>query len=78
MARGENVFHRKDGRYEARYIKGRRADGKPLYGFCYGRTYEEAKGKADRAREEIAMGRRCLKRVMIISLRVRLSRKSGM
>ena len=53
MARGENVFRRKDGRYEARYIKGRRADGKPLYGFCYGRTYEEAKGKADRAREGI-------------------------
>ena len=53
MARGENVFHRKDGRYEARYIKGRRADGKPLYGFCYGRTYEEAKDKADRARERI-------------------------
>lgn len=53
MARGENVFHRKDGRYEARYIKGRRADGKPLYGFCYGRTYEEAKDKADRAREGI-------------------------
>lgn len=53
MARGENVFHRKDGRYEARYIKGRRPDGKPFYGFCYGKTYEEAKGKADRAREEI-------------------------
>ena len=43
MARGENVFQRKDGRYEARYIKGRRADGRPLYCFCYGRTYEEAK-----------------------------------
>ena len=53
MARGENVFKRKDGRYEARYIKGRRADGRPLYGFCYGRTYEEAKDKADRARERI-------------------------
>lgn len=58
MARGENVFRRKDGRYEARYIKGRRADGKPVYGFCYGRTYEEAKGKADRAREEIASAKR--------------------
>ena len=53
MARGENVFQRKDGRYEARYIKGRRADGRPLYGLCYGRTYEEAKDKADRARERI-------------------------
>ena len=58
MARGENVFRRKDGRYEARYIKGRRADGKPVYGFCYGRTYEEAKGKADRAREEMASAKR--------------------
>ncbi len=52
MAKGENVFHRKDGRYEARYIKGRREDGKLIYGFCYGRTYEEAKEKADRARQE--------------------------
>ena len=58
MARGENVFQRKDGRYEARYIKGRRADGKPLYGFCYGRTYEEAKDKADRAREEIGQAKK--------------------
>ena len=58
MARGENVFQRKDGRYEARYIKGRRADGRPLYGFCYGRTYEEAKGKADRAREEIGQAKK--------------------
>ena len=54
MARGENVFLRKDGRYEARYIKGRKADGKLIYGFCYGRTYDEAKGKADSAREKIA------------------------
>ena len=58
MARGENVFKRKDGRYEARYIKGRRADGRPLYGFCYGRTYEEAKDKADRAREEIGQAKK--------------------
>ena len=58
MARGENVFQRKDGRYEARYIKGRRADGRPLYGFCYGRTYEEAKDKADRAREEIGQSKK--------------------
>lgn len=54
MARGENVFHRKDGRYEARYIKGRKEDGKPIYGFCYGRTYEAAKEKADKARLETA------------------------
>lgn len=52
MANGENVFCRKDGRYEARYPKGRKADGTLLYGFCYGRTYAEAKEKADRARTE--------------------------
>lgn len=53
MARGENVFRRKDGRYEARYIKGRKADGRPLYGYCYGKTYEEAKSKADIARNRL-------------------------
>ncbi|HBA51102.1 MAG TPA: site-specific integrase [Lachnospiraceae bacterium] len=59
MARGENVFQRKDGRFEARYIKGRRADGKPIYGFCYGKTYEEAREKAVQAggRAESSSGR---------------------
>ena len=51
MARGENVFYRKDGRFEARYVKGRKTDGKPVYGFCYGRTYEEAREKAERAKQ---------------------------
>lgn len=53
MARGENVFQRKDGRFEARYIKGRKTDGKLIYGFCYGKTYEEAREKAVRAREKL-------------------------
>ena len=38
---------RKDGRYEARYIKQRDDQGKIVYGYCYGRTYEEAKEKRD-------------------------------
>lgn len=46
MARkGENIFHRKDGRWEARYIKGYRPDGSYLYGFLYGKTYQEVKTK---------------------------------
>lgn len=45
MAKGENIFKRKDGRWEARYIKGHDPDGKIRYGFCYGRTYREAKEK---------------------------------
>lgn len=49
MAKGENVYLRKDGRFEARYVKGRDEKGKLIYGFCYGRTYGEAREKAERA-----------------------------
>lgn len=45
MAKGENIFKRKDGRWEARYIKGHEISGKIHYGFCYGKTYKEAKEK---------------------------------
>ena len=46
MARkGENIFKRRDGRWEARYIRGYELSGKIKYGFCYGRTYKEAKEK---------------------------------
>lgn len=44
--KGENIFKRKDGRWEARYIRGREPSGGIRYGFCYGRTYREAKEKA--------------------------------
>lgn len=47
MARkGENIYKRKDGRWEARYIKGYELSGKIKYGSCYGKTYKEAKEKA--------------------------------
>ena len=35
MKKGENIFKRKDGRWEARYIKGYELSGKIKYGFCY-------------------------------------------
>ena len=41
MAKGENIFRRRDGRWEARYIKGRELSGKIKYGYCYGKTYRE-------------------------------------
>lgn len=47
MKKGDNIRLRADGRYEARYIKSRDASNKPVYGCCYGRTYEEAKEKRD-------------------------------
>ncbi len=43
--RGENIFKRKDGRWEARYIKGYDLSGKAKYGYCYGKTYTQAKEK---------------------------------
>ena len=45
MARkGENIFKRKDGRWEGRYIKGRE-NGKAVYGYVFGKSYSEAKKK---------------------------------
>ena len=46
MARkGENIRKRKDGRWEARYQKGRKADGSILYGYVYAPKYTEVKKK---------------------------------
>jgi len=41
--RGENIYHRKDGRWEGRYIKGRKPDGRACFGSVYGRSYGEVK-----------------------------------
>ncbi len=43
--RGENIRKRKDGRWEARYVKGRDIDGKIHYGYLYGKSYAEVKDK---------------------------------
>lgn len=43
--KGENIFHRKDGRWEARYVKGYQFNGKCQYGYVYGKTYQEVKAK---------------------------------
>ena len=51
MRTGENIYKRKDGRWEARYPKGRHDNGKIKYGFCYGRTYSEAKSKLEQAKK---------------------------
>jgi len=47
MRTGENIRLRQDGRYEARYIKERDENGKIIYGYCYGHSYEEAEAKRD-------------------------------
>lgn len=48
--RGENIYKRKDGRWEGRYIKGHTVAGKAKYGSVYGKTYTEVKEKLVSAR----------------------------
>ena len=42
---GENIYKRKDGRWEGRFIRGRRENGHAIYGYVYSRSYTECKGK---------------------------------
>ena len=41
--RGENIYKRKDGRYEGRYIKYYDVSGRAVYGSVYSRSYAEVK-----------------------------------
>lgn len=41
--RGENIYKRKDGRWEGRYIKCHDMCGKAKYGYVYGKTYSDVK-----------------------------------
>lgn len=43
--KGENIYKRKDGRWEGRYIRSHNANGKAEYGYIYGRTYGDVKQK---------------------------------
>ena len=43
--RGENIYKRKDGRWEGRYIADRKPDGGALYRSVYGTTYADVRQK---------------------------------
>ena len=51
--KGENIRKRKDGRWEARYIKYRDPEGKIHYGSLYGKTYGEVKDKRNKNIAEV-------------------------
>jgi hypothetical protein len=57
MEKGKNIFKRKDGRWEARYVRERELSGKIKYGFCYGKTYRVAKEKVTRLKADLADGK---------------------
>ena len=43
--KGENIYKRKDGRWEARYIQGRSVEGKAIYKSIYAKSYKEVREK---------------------------------
>ena len=43
--KGENIRKRKDGRWEARYFKGRDEHGHIRYGYVYAKTYRQVREK---------------------------------
>ena len=45
MRKGENIYKRKDGRWEGRYKKGYKANGQIKYGYIYGKTFQEVRTK---------------------------------
>ena len=61
---GENIYKRRDGRYEGRYVVGKTAAGKTRFGYVYGRQYTEVRNelfrkKAERLKTDDYSVRRC-------------------
>lgn len=52
---GENIYRRKDGRWEGRFISGRKPDGRAKYTYAYGRTRRETKEKLEKRKLMIAV-----------------------
>ena len=50
--RGENIYKRKDGRWEARYIKGKDINGRNKYGYLYAKSYTEVKEKLNEIKSQ--------------------------
>lgn len=49
--KGENIYKRKDGRWEGRYIMGRSADGKAVYKSLYAKSYKDIREKLKTAKQ---------------------------
>lgn len=48
--KGENIYKRKDGRWEGRYIKSRDVQNKAIYGYVYAQSYRVLKQKLNEAK----------------------------
>lgn len=48
----KNIYKRKDGRWEGRYVKNRTPDGKAVYGYVYAHSWEEVLVKLENAEKK--------------------------
>ena len=53
--KGENIYKRKDGRWEGRYIKSR-SGKKAIYGYVYAKSYSEVRKKLNLKRAQYVSG----------------------
>ena len=51
--RGENIYKRKDGRWEGRYIRGHSSSGRAEYGYVYAGSYRECRAKRQQRLESL-------------------------
>lgn len=51
--KGENIYKRKDGRWEGRYIKERKEEGSIKYGYVYDHSYKALKCVAMREKMSV-------------------------
>jgi len=66
-----NIRLRSDGRYEARYLKGKDADGRVYHGSTYGATSEEAEENRKKQLEKLHEGKSVTETVNIKATRVK-------
>ena len=59
--KGENIYKRKDGRWEGRYKKGVASNSRTIYGSCYGKTYREVKEKLEDCKRKMPQSLGCKK-----------------
>ena len=50
---GENIYKRKDGRYEGRYVTGKKSNGTTRFGYVYGMRYTDVKKRLLEKKAEI-------------------------
>ena len=64
--RGENIYHRKDGRYEGRYVIGKKPNGSTKFGYVYGKRYHDVRRRLHEKRNEIENHSPCIQQNCIL------------